>query len=233
MDKLYDLKNEELKKLPNLKVNSTEATFKIYNSNKLLKIYNDPEYSDLEKLEYLIFYYRDKLKTKMPLGPLYIDENFSGAVLYYFKDAYNFTALKNSRNLKLKISRLKMLKNRLIELIKNNLYTTDLHSSNIVLTKERLMVEIIDVDRNGLDIFDNFNSKAYKYVTYEYMKLILEILFEEYNPILSTSIYNTTKILEKYKIDNVYIDCIINQNTNFAFATDFMDYIEKDKKLIK
>lgn len=169
----------------------------------------------------------------MPIGVALIDKNFIEPILHYFYPVYHFSVLKKYNNIDLKIDRLSILKNRLMELYPNNLYTTDLHSSNILLTKEQLQVEIIDIDKNGLEIMDRFNSELYSHVTYEYIKLILEVLFEEYHPILSTSIHRTSEILKKYKIDNIYVDCIINQNTNFAFAKDFLEYIQKDKKLLK
>jgi len=119
------------------------------------------------------------------------------------------------------------------KLCKNNLYTTDLHSSNVLLTKDKLDVEIIDIDRNGIEISSSFNKDLYNYVTYEYNKLILEILFEEYNPILSTSSKRTSEILELYKIKNYYIDYIINRKTTFKFSKEFLEYIEKDKIILK
>ncbi len=233
MDRLVNLTKNEFDKLQDMKTNATEASFKIYSPTELLKVYHNPTDSLLEKIEYLIYNYGDKLKTKMPLAPAYVDEEFIGSLLHYFPQAYHFSVLKKIGNLDLKISRLNILKNRLLELCENNLYTTDLHSSNVLLTKEKLEVEIIDIDRNGLTITNSYSDKLYNYVTYEYMKLILEVLFEEYHPILSTSIHKTSEILESYEIDNIYIDHIVNKNTNFAFAKDFLEYVQKNKKLLK
>jgi len=233
MYRLIDITKDEYEKLPTLNKNSSEAELKIFSNNELIKKYNNPEDSDLEKIEYLIFNYQNKLKTQVPLGPVYIGEEFCGTLLKYFPDAYHFNILKKINNTNIKINRLKILMNRLVELCKNNLYTTDLHSSNVLLTKDKLDVEIIDIDRNGIEISSSFNKDLYNYVTYEYNKLILEILFEEYNPILSTSSKRTSEILELYKIKNYYIDYIINRKTTFKFSKEFLEYIEKDKIILK
>ncbi|MBE6153179.1 MAG: hypothetical protein E7166_03015 [Firmicutes bacterium] len=232
MDRLIDISSSEYNKLFKLNVESSEGELRRYNNNELIKRYNNPDDYDLEKLEYLIFNYGSKLKTKMPLAPVYIDEQFSGALLKNFNNSYPFGALKNIKNLSVKISKLRVLMSRLIELAKNNLYTTDLHSFNVLLTGNNLDVQIIDVDRNGLEITKQFNKKLYDYMTYEYNKLILEVLFDEYSPIFDHSIKRTIKILELYKIKNYYIDHIIKRKTNFKFSKDFLEYIEKDVKTL-
>ena len=230
MDKVIVLTKEEVKKLPRLKVNSTEAILKIYNHNELLKIYIDPEYEDIKKLEYLIYEYSGKLKTKMPLAPVYIDDNFYGSAIYYFKGAKHISYLRKIKDVELKINKLKTLKNKLIELTSNNLYTVDLHSGNVLLTKENLDVEIIDVDRRGLEITDFFNKNLYNNVVTQYMRLILEVFFGEYHPTKSVIFNNTTYILEKHKIKPDYIEKIANEDTSFEFTNEFLDYLKVEKK---
>lgn len=233
MHKPINLSKNEFDKLQDLKTNGTEATFKIYSPTELLKVYYTPTQSELEKIEYLISNYKNKLKTKMPLETVYLNDEFIGVLLHYFKDAYHFSALKGMNDINLKINKLNELRSKLLELSDNNLYTIDLHSSNVLLTKKNFDVEIIDIDRNGLIISDKNDDQLYNTMTYKYMKLILEILFKEYHPILSTSINKTSEILEKYKVDSIYIEHIINKNTNFCFAEDFIEYVRKSKILEK
>ena len=141
------LSNEEYMELLSKKPDFDGSEGNLYKvGSRLYKLDHNPySYSDIRLEEIISF--QPKIKhTQLPLGAIYFNTQFIGAVLHPF-DASSFETIF-TRPLPFKIQKLKELSRNLQELTKQNLILDDLFQDNIVITKEE-EVQLIDIDGNN------------------------------------------------------------------------------------
>ncbi len=122
----------------------------------IYKLYHNPYiYSDT-RLEQIISFQPKMKRTKLPLGAIYFNSQFIGAILYPFEQAASFESLYHSE-LKNRIQKLRDLNQNLQELTTNGLVLEDLFYENLILD-ENGNVQIIDTDGDNIRLFQNKNQ---------------------------------------------------------------------------
>lgn len=124
--------------------------------NRLYKLYHNPyAYSDT-RLKQIISFQPKIRQTQLPLGAIYFNFQFIGAILHPFENASSFETIF-TQTLSFKIQKLKELSRNLQELVNQHLVLDDLFQENIIITPEG-KIQIIDIDGDNLHQLENLEQ---------------------------------------------------------------------------
>lgn len=153
MDKIT-LSKDDLYELMARKPDFDGSEGNLYKMGKYIyKLYHNPYAYNATRLGQIISFQPRIKRTKLPIGPIYFENQFIGSILYQFEEASSFETIYNA-DLHERIQKLRELSLSLQELTSNGLVLEDLFYGNLILTKDRT-VEIIDTDGNNIRLLQN------------------------------------------------------------------------------
>lgn len=234
MNRLYlfdEIRNLHLKKIGS----GTEADIYKFNKEYLLKIYKDQlleEKSEIyndDRLEQIASL-RNKLKnTNLVFGPVYINQEFSGALTYNHRCAPNLNILDLIPSTKYKLRIFQELLENLREFENNNLYHIDITEKNVLLPFFK-SPKIIDTDANSIRFEEDRNS-YYEYRMYGGLfDLMLRRLFH-YDMQGDVPDNYLQEAFKGYNIDPVFMHELSNEKYNYELMRDFLTYLKNSKIL--
>ncbi len=245
--------NEDKDSLKLRKIGSgTEADIYYFNKDILFKIYkrelidtNPKIYNEL-RIEEIASKRNILKKSKLLIGPIYINGEFRGCMIHNHRFAPKFNFVKLIPNNDYVINRFIEVADALKELEDNNMCHKDLREENILLPKLKKS-ELIDLDGKSI-IFYGDSKKNYSAEMYDKLfQLILHIIFDVYydneNELIDESIliYDKLQIYENfiyeafksYKIPNSFIEEFSKRDSSYELIYNFLNFLKKDKILDK
>lgn len=155
---------------------------------RIYKLYHNPYAYSAKRLGEIISFQSVIKRTKLPIGPIYFENQFIGSNLYHFEEATSFESLY-SASLAERIQKLRELSLNLQELTMNGLVLEDLFYGNLILSKNRT-VEIIDTDGHNMRLLQSddqigFLLKCFKGIILECCEPEIEVL-KSYTKTLTT-----------------------------------------------
>lgn len=226
-----DVKDLNLKKIGS----GTEADIYRFNNDYLLKIYKEgliDEKSEiynefrLEEIACL----RNRVKnTNLLYGPVYINQEFSGALTYNHRYAPNLNILDLIPSTKYKLRIFQELLENLKEFESNGMYHIDITEENVLLPFLK-SPKIIDTDGKSIRLDEDRNS-YYEYRMYGGLfDLMLRRLFD-YDIQEETPDNYLQEAFKGYKIDPAFIYELRKEKYNYELMRDFLTYLKTNKIL--
>lgn len=173
--------------------------------NNLYKLYNKKNISSIYQLYLLISKQSFLKETILPNGIILKDDALKGIRIPYFKDYKTLSSL-NDENIDYKLKILQIIMKNLKELTDNDIYPMDFNSNGILINNSD--VKIIDLDTYTTQIIKDDHKKELKFVLNLYRNIILELMYQDFEPIVvlpHLNAYLESKNVNKriiYDIDN-------------------------------
>lgn len=215
----------------------TEADIYVLSNKLLIKVYKEqlleekPQiYNDERILE--IASKRDLIrKTTLTYGPMYINDEFKGCIIYYYRKSYNFNYIGLIPSNDYRLNRLIEINDNLRELELNGLYHIDITPSNVLLVKF-MNSKIIDIDGKSVRLNDkkgSYQSRMYGNL----FDLILDKIFDYQINENDLSDFYIEKAFDGYDINANFIRELNKNKFNYELLKDFLNYLRKDDILKK
>ena len=191
--------------------------------NNLYKLYNKKNISSIYQLCLLISKQSFLKKTILPNGIILKDDALKGIRIPYFKDYKTLSSL-NDENIDYKLKILKIIMENLKELTDNDIYPMDFNSDGILINNSD--VKIIDLDTYTTQIIKDDQKKKLKFVLNLYRNIILELMYQDFEPI--TVIPHLNTYLESKNV-NKRIIYDIDNNISYHNLSNFIESMKTNK----
>lgn len=215
----------------------TEADIYILSNKLLIKVYKEelikekPEIYNADRI-LEIASKRDLIrKTALTYGPMYINDEFKGCIIYYHRYSYNFDYIGLISSNDFRLNRLSEINDSLRELELNSLYHIDVTPNNILLYKF-MSSKIIDIDGKSVRLNDkkgSYQSRMYGNL----FDLILDKIFDYQVSENELSDFYIEDAFEGYNISDSFIRELNRNKFNYELLKDFLNYLRKDNVLKK
>lgn len=178
MKVVYIKKEMFLEKMEKSKKIGEGACSKIveFDENNLLKITKDDNIDNVKKI---IDRKNNVKKTKLTEGIVYVDDKFMGYLIFKHKNMIDLFTYLNENKITDKdiINIMEQVKEKYGELLENNIYTSDVSSSNILINPTTKEVQIIDFEDHFTECLDEENISLKSEITRKVKNLEMELNF--------------------------------------------------------
>ena len=185
--------------------------------NNLYKLYNKKNISSIYQLCLLISKQSFLKETILPNGIILKDDVLKGIRIPYFKDYKTLSSL-NDESIDYKLKILQIIMKNLKELTDNDIYPMDFNSDGILINNSD--VKIIDLDTYTTQIIKDDQKKKLKFVLNLYRNIILELMYQDFEPITVLPHLNT--YLESKNV-NKKIIYDIDSNISYHNLSNFIE----------
>ena len=191
--------------------------------NNLYKLYNKKNISSIYQLCLLISKQSFLKETILPNGIILKDDTLKGICIPYFKD-YKILSSLNDESIDYKLKILQIIMKNLKELTDNDIYPMDFNSDGILINNSD--VKIIDLDTYTTQIIKDDQKKKLKFVLNLYRNIILELMYQDFEPI--TVIPHLNTYLESKNV-NKRIIYDIDNNISYHNLSNFIESMKTNK----
>ena len=191
--------------------------------NNLYKLYNKNNISSIYQVCLLISKQSFLKETILPNGIILKDDTLKGICIPYFKD-YKILSSLNDESIDYKLKILQIIMKNLKELTDNDIYPMDFNSDGILINNSD--VKIIDLDTYTTQIIKDDQKKKLKFVLNLYRNIILELMYQDFEPI--TMLPHLNAYLESKKV-NKRIIYDIDNNISYHNLSNFIESMKTNK----
>ena len=191
--------------------------------NNLYKLYNKKNISSIYQLCLLISKQSFLKETILPNGIILKDDALKGIRIPYFKD-YKTLSNLNDESIDYRLKILQIIMKNLKELTDNDIYPMDFNSNGILINNSD--VKIIDLDTYTTQIIKDDHKKKLKFVLNLYRNIILELMYQDFEPI--TVIPHLNTYLESKNV-NKRIIYDIDNNISYHNLSNFIESMKTNK----